>query len=154
MSTAPILSAAPHAMDSTTSSPPSATDPAGLNNMFLQLLVAQLKNQSPLNPMDPSQFVGQLAQFSELSTVTSIYQLLQQTVGSGSTGSGSGSSSSSSTSGSGSNGSPSGRRTSIPAGTSAAIPAAATSNSPAPASNHEAMHPIQSADFNQFQGGF
>lgn len=49
-----------------------------LNNMFLQLLVAQLQHQSPLSPMDPSQFVGQLAQFSELSEVTSIYQLLQQ----------------------------------------------------------------------------
>jgi len=50
----------------------------GLNNMFLQLLVAQLQNQSPLNPMDPTQFVGQLAQFSELSEVTQIAQILQQ----------------------------------------------------------------------------
>jgi hypothetical protein len=52
--------------------------------MFMQLLMAQLKNQSPLDPMDPTQFVGQLAQFSELSTVTSIYQLLQQSVSGGS----------------------------------------------------------------------
>lgn len=52
-----------------------------LNNMFLQLLVAQLQNQDPLNPLDPSQFVGQLAQFSELSEVTSIYTLLQQFTG-------------------------------------------------------------------------
>jgi len=50
----------------------------GLNNMFLQLLVAQLQNQSPLNPMDPTQFVSQLAQFSELSEVTQIEQILQQ----------------------------------------------------------------------------
>lgn len=50
----------------------------GLNDMFLQLLVAQLQNQSPLNPMDPTQFVGQLAQFSELSEVTQINQLLQK----------------------------------------------------------------------------
>ena len=50
---------------------PSST---GLNNMFLQLLVAQLQNQDPLNPLDPSQFVGQLAQFSELSEVTQIEQ--------------------------------------------------------------------------------
>src|SRR5208283_3543305 len=48
-----------------------------LNNMFLQLLVAQLQNQDPTSPVDPSQFVGQLAQFSELSEVTSIYTLLQ-----------------------------------------------------------------------------
>ncbi len=52
----------------------------GLNNMFLQLLVAQLQNQSPLDPMDPTQFVGQLAQFSELSEVTQIEQTLQQVV--------------------------------------------------------------------------
>jgi flagellar basal-body rod modification protein FlgD len=33
---------------------------------FLQLLVAQLQNQDPLNPVDNSQFVSQLAQFSAL----------------------------------------------------------------------------------------
>jgi flagellar basal-body rod modification protein FlgD len=56
--------------------------------MFLQLLVAQLQNQSPLDPMDPTQFVGQLAQFSELSEVTQIEQILRQALptASGSTG--------------------------------------------------------------------
>lgn len=57
----------------------------GLDTMFLQLLVAQLQNQDPTNPLDPSQFVGQLAQFSELSQVTQINQTLQQLTGSGST---------------------------------------------------------------------
>ncbi len=38
-------------------------------NEFLQLMVAQLKNQDPTKPMDPTAFVGQLAQFS---TVTGI----------------------------------------------------------------------------------
>lgn len=33
---------------------------------FLSLLVAQLKNQDPLNPDDPTQFTAQLAQFSQL----------------------------------------------------------------------------------------
>jgi flagellar basal-body rod modification protein FlgD len=64
-----------------------------LNNMFLQLLVAQLQNQDPTSPVDPTTFVTQLAQFSELSEVTSIYTLLQSDVpgasGSGSSGSGS-----------------------------------------------------------------
>lgn len=35
-------------------------------NMFLQLLVAQLKNQDPLSPTDSMQFVQQLAQFQQL----------------------------------------------------------------------------------------
>ena len=33
---------------------------------FLGLLVAQLKNQDPLNPSDPTQFTSQLAQYSQL----------------------------------------------------------------------------------------
>lgn len=66
-------------------------DSQGLNNMFLQLLVAQLQNQNPLDPMDPTQFVGQLAQFSELSEVTQIEQILQQALpASSTTGGGSG----------------------------------------------------------------
>jgi flagellar basal-body rod modification protein FlgD len=41
-------------------------------DMFLQLLVAQIKNQDPLNPSDGTQFVAQLAQFSELEQVIAI----------------------------------------------------------------------------------
>ncbi|MEZ5363011.1 MAG: flagellar hook capping FlgD N-terminal domain-containing protein [Bryobacterales bacterium] len=33
---------------------------------FLLLLVTQMKNQDPLNPQDPTEFVSQLAQFSSL----------------------------------------------------------------------------------------
>jgi flagellar basal-body rod modification protein FlgD len=35
-------------------------------NAFLQLLIAQLKNQDPTQPMDSSQFVAQLATFSQV----------------------------------------------------------------------------------------
>lgn len=35
-------------------------------NDFLSLLVAQLKNQDPLNPSDPTEFTSQLAQYSQL----------------------------------------------------------------------------------------
>ena len=37
-------------------------------NMFLQLLVAQLRNQDPLKPSDGMAFVGQLVQFQQLET--------------------------------------------------------------------------------------
>ncbi|HTB18387.1 MAG TPA: flagellar hook capping FlgD N-terminal domain-containing protein [Bryobacteraceae bacterium] len=41
---------------------------------FLQLLVAQIKNQDPLNPTDSIQFVGQLVQYSELEQLIGINQ--------------------------------------------------------------------------------
>jgi flagellar basal-body rod modification protein FlgD len=47
---------------------------------FLQLLVAQLKNQDPLSPMDGTQFVSQLAQFSELQQMIGVNQGVQQLV--------------------------------------------------------------------------
>lgn len=39
---------------------------------FLSLLVAQLQNQDPLNPMDSADFSAQLAQFSSLEQLTQI----------------------------------------------------------------------------------
>jgi flagellar basal-body rod modification protein FlgD len=45
--------------------------------MFLKLLVEQIRNQDPLNPADSVQFVSQLAQFSELEQVISIRELLE-----------------------------------------------------------------------------
>ena|ERR1700730_1583761 len=50
--------------------PPSAITGSTSNlanqTTFLQLLVAQLKYQDPLQPQDGTQFVSQLAQFSDL----------------------------------------------------------------------------------------
>jgi len=48
------------------------TQAAPTEQMFLQLLVAQLQNQDPLNPTDGTTFVTQLAQFSELEQVIAI----------------------------------------------------------------------------------
>jgi flagellar basal-body rod modification protein FlgD len=47
--------------------------------MFMQLLVAQLKNQSPLNPVDPTQFTAQLVQFNMLDQLTQINNTLTNT---------------------------------------------------------------------------
>lgn len=43
---------------------------------FLSLLVNQLKNQDPLNPLDSQQFAAQLAQFSSLEQLVSINKKL------------------------------------------------------------------------------
>ncbi len=44
----------------------------------MTLLIAQLKNQDPLNPTDNTQFVSQLATFSALQQQTTMTQTLQQ----------------------------------------------------------------------------
>ena len=59
----------PQASTSTQSnSQPASSGIDGLANeqTFLQLLVAQMKNQDPTQPQDGTQFVAQLAQFSSL----------------------------------------------------------------------------------------
>lgn len=53
------------------------TDALANKDAFLELLVAQLKNQDPLNPTDGAQFLAQLAQFSELEQLIGIRSELQ-----------------------------------------------------------------------------
>jgi flagellar basal-body rod modification protein FlgD len=45
---------------------PAATPGVVDKNMFLKLLVAQMRNQDPMKPNDGTEFVGQLAQFQQL----------------------------------------------------------------------------------------
>ena len=49
-----------------------ATSAKDLQNEFLLLLITQLKNQDPLNPMDSTNFTSQLAQFSSLEQLTQV----------------------------------------------------------------------------------
>ncbi len=63
--------AAPAAPASTAASTSSASASSLANeNVFLQLLVAQLQNQDPDNPVDGTTFVTQLAQFTTLQEET------------------------------------------------------------------------------------
>ncbi len=67
------MSPIPSSTSSTqTSASASATSSAPTEQMFLQLLVAQLKNQDPMNPPDGTQFLSELAQFSQLEQVIAI----------------------------------------------------------------------------------
>ena len=62
------------------------TAASGLQNQqittqdFMTLLTTQLQNQDPTNPVDPTQFVTQLAQFTTLDQVSQINELLQELV--------------------------------------------------------------------------
>ncbi len=51
--------------------PVSAT-PAVSKDEFLKLFVAQLKNQSPMDPLKGHEFIAQLAQFSSVEQLTSL----------------------------------------------------------------------------------
>ena len=62
------------ATNTASNSGPSATNAAGSENRFLKLLVAQLSNQDPMNPMDNAQMTSQMAQ---ISTVTGVQQTTQ-----------------------------------------------------------------------------
>ena len=53
------------------------TDPTAQKEMFLQLLVAQIKNQNPLNPSDGTQFVAQLSQMTGVEQLLGMRQDLK-----------------------------------------------------------------------------
>jgi flagellar basal-body rod modification protein FlgD len=44
---------------------------------FLKLLVGQLKHQDPMNPLEDQEFMGQMAQFSQLEQMTNVASTLQ-----------------------------------------------------------------------------
>jgi flagellar basal-body rod modification protein FlgD len=53
---------------------------------FLKLLVAQIRNQNPLNPADGVEFLTQLAQFSQLEQLINIRTQLESLAQAGKTG--------------------------------------------------------------------
>jgi len=78
MSTTPSIvgsSAQQNAVASSAATTAASTS-AGMANeqTFLQLLIAQIKNQDPSQPTDGSQFLTQLATFSQLEQLIGIRQ--------------------------------------------------------------------------------
>src|SRR6266571_2308302 len=73
------------------SNPAAASNAAGANpvsadasknaDMFTKLLVAQIRNQDPLSPTDPSQFVNQLSQLSQTEALEKLASLTSTNAG-------------------------------------------------------------------------
>ena len=63
-----------------TSSSATGTSAQSLSDTFLKLLVAQMKNQDPLNPVDNSQVTSQMAQISTVTGISSLNSTVSQLV--------------------------------------------------------------------------
>ncbi len=77
VATPPSAPAAPTTPKVTT---PTSSSPGGAmgKDQFLQLLVAQMKNQDPESPMDGTQMAAQLAQFSTVEQLQNANDTLTQ----------------------------------------------------------------------------
>ena len=72
MSTLPVTSstAGTSAIGATPQTTNTAAGGALGQTQFLQLLMTQMKNQDPLNPSDPTQYMSELAQFTSVEQQT------------------------------------------------------------------------------------
>ena len=76
-STVPTAAAATTSSSSSTSAADAASASATVDyNSFLKLLVAELQNQDPTNPTDPTQYLSQIASFSAVGQTVQTNQKL------------------------------------------------------------------------------
>ncbi|WP_439145948.1 flagellar hook assembly protein FlgD [Vibrio sp.] len=60
--------------------PQDANSATSLQNEFITLMVAQIQNQDPLNPLDGTEYVSQLAQFSQVQSTENMSMLMQNSM--------------------------------------------------------------------------
>lgn len=61
--------------------PPTNSGDVMGKEQFLELLVAQLQNQDPLNPQDPTEFTSQLAQYSQVEQLMNMNTNIESMAG-------------------------------------------------------------------------
>lgn len=76
-----IAAATPSSSPLASSSSGGRTDGLGKQD-FLKLLIAQLRNQDPMKPMEDREFIAQLAQFSTLEALQNLEKKLEGNTGS------------------------------------------------------------------------
>ena len=78
--TSPLMSAKADTATSPGSTPKKPTDPNDLasKDIFLQLLIAQIKNQDPTKPSDSIQYITQLSQFTSTEQLVDIKATLKE----------------------------------------------------------------------------
>ncbi|AUI88608.1 flagellar basal body rod modification protein [Vibrio azureus] len=73
-------SASQSSMPSVSNNPMESNKAASLQNEFISLMVAQIQNQDPLNPLDGTEYVSQLAQFSQVQSTENMSTLMQNSM--------------------------------------------------------------------------
>ena len=73
-----VIGSGADASANSSASTPSSSSSLASETTFLQLLVAQIKNQDPTQPMDSTAFLSQLAQFSQLEQLVGIRQDMEK----------------------------------------------------------------------------
>jgi flagellar basal-body rod modification protein FlgD len=74
-----MVSSVSSTTSSTSSTTSSSTTVMGKDD-FLKLMITELKNQDPLNPMDGTQYVAELAQFSSLEQLTNLNEYMKESI--------------------------------------------------------------------------
>jgi flagellar basal-body rod modification protein FlgD len=78
MATDPITGSTTAATTATAASSAKKADQVLGKDDFLKLMVAQMKNQDPMNPSDDKDNIAQMAQFSSLEQITNLATATQE----------------------------------------------------------------------------